>query len=472
MFLKVFLTGFFCALLCFNAEKGFAQKKAADDSTIVVSDTTDLDALFKRARNLAYNKEYIQARRILNAILEKKSEYYDVRSFLGRTYAWDQQYNEARTEFSKVLIEKPDFADALDALIDVEIWTEQFTAANEYIKIALGYYPTSEQFLMKKVKVSLRQQDKLTASLTLRKILEINPGNKEALKMLNETGGLKLNNHITLAYVVDFYNTQNDPQQLSSIEYGKNFKFGSVNLRGNYADKFGKGGWQGELDAYIRFVKGTYAYLNGGYSQVSIFPDYKFGGDIYQKLFAGFEMSLGGRYLHFDTHDSLRLNLGIRKVSDPNEDSTIYVMKNQGTILYTGYIGNYFRNYWFALKTYYTPSSTLKNKAGNSIEKDASATFILNIRYYIGDADSYIGIKLGSGRSPDLPSAATLDPSSLKANAVEPTTLKSYSGGLELQRAAFGRWIVKGDVGYASEEPRPDFFLQRITLNISLKNIF
>ncbi len=471
MFLRILFTALVTVFILQNPIPGFAQKKSSPEAGVVISDTTDLDALFKRARNLAYEKDFIQSRKILRAILERKPEYYDVGSFLGRTYSWDQQYNEARTEFSKVLIEKPDFADALDALIDVEIWTEQFTVANEYINVALGFYPTSEQFLMKKVKVSLRQQDKLTASLTLRKILELNPGNKDALKMLNETGGLKLNNHFTFGYVVDFFNRQNGPQQLSSIEYGKSFRFGSLNLRGNYADKFGKGGWQGELDSYVNFVKGTYAYLNAGYSQVSIFPDYKFGGDIYQKLMAGFEMSLGARYLHFDSNDSLRLKVG-KKVSRPSEDSLIYVQKKQGTLLFTGYVGNYFRNYWFSLRAYYTPQTTLKNNSGHSIKKDASTTLIINMRYYTGDANNYFGLKFGSGRSPDVPSAATLDPATLQANAVNTSTLQSYSGGIEMQRAAFGRWIVKGDVGYAREQTASDRFLQRITLNISLKNIF
>ena len=462
MFLRITGMLILCACMSLCTQKGYAQNKPAADTAIVISDTTDLDALFKKARNFAYNKEYVQAQKILNAILDAKPDYYDVRSFLGRTFAWDQQYNEARTEFSKVLIEKPDFADALDALIDVEIWTEQFAAANEYIKIALGYYPTSEQFLMKKVKVSLRQQDKLTASLTLRKILEINPGNKEALKMLNETGGLKLNNHVTFGYVVDLFDGNKTPQQLSSIEYGKSFKFGSLNLRGNYADKFGKGGWQGELDAYVNFVKGTYAYLNAGFSPVSIFPDYKFGGDIYQKLFSGFEASVGARYLNFSGGDSLRLTLDMKSIADSSADSTIKVMKDEGTIIYTGYIGNYFRNYWFAVKAYYTPETTLKNKNGYTFTKKAGATVILNIRYYFGDADNYFGIRAGSGQSPDEKSAASIDPS----------TLKTYSGGVEIQRAAIGRWLVKGDIGYAKEETTPGNFSQRLTLNISLKNIF
>jgi len=459
------------SILC--SDQAFAQKKAISDTVVVISDTTDLDALFSRARTLAYNKEYTQSRRILTAILEAKSDYYDVRTFLGRTYAWEGLYNEARTEFSRVLIEKPDFSEALDALIDVEIWTEQFTIANEYIKIALSYYPTSEKFLMKKVKVSLRQQDKLTASLTLRKILDINPGNREALKMLNETGGLKLNNHFTVGYVVDFFDKQNKPQQLASFEYGKSFKFGSLNLRANYADKFDDGGWQGELDAYIRFVKGTYAYLNAGYSPSGIFPDYRFGGDIFQKLFAGFEISLGARYLYFDTNDSLPINLGIPRVTNPDADSFRFVMKNPGTLLYTGYIGNYFRNYWFGLRGYYTPKSDLKSNDGSLVTtKDASLSLVLNVRYYISDADNYFGVRFNRGRSPDVPSAATVDPTTAEIGFIETIPLKSYSGTVELQRNAFGKWLVKGEVGYAKEEVARDRYLQRITLNVQLKNIF
>jgi len=455
------------------SDHAIAQKKEINDSPVVVTDTTDLDELYKQARTLAYNKEYAASRKILNAILDAKSDYYDVRTFLGRTYAWEGLYNEARSEFSRVLIEKPDFADALDALIDVEIWAEQFTVANEYIKIALGYYPTSEQFLMKKVKVSLRQQDKLTASMTLRKILDINPGNREALKMLNETGGLKLNNHFTVSYAVDFFDKQNSPQQLASFEYGKSFRFGSLNFRANYASKFGKDGWQVESDAYINFVKGTYAYLNAGYSTSGIFPDLRFGGDIYQKLFAGFEISLGARYLFFDTHDSLPINLGIPRVSNPDADSFMYIMKNQGTLLYTGYIGNYFRNYWFGIRGYYTPKTDLKKYDGTVVtQKDASLSLILNIRYYISDADNYFGVKFNRGRSPDNPSAATVDPNTSEIGFIETFPLKSYSGGVELQRNAFGKWLIKGEVSYAKEEVARDRFLQRITLNIQLKNIF
>lgn len=446
MFLRIFTAVICLVLTCFIPGKIIAQKKAAADYDIVVSDTTDIDALFKRARNLAYNKEYAQSRKILMAILENRSDYYDVRSFLGRTFAWEGLYNEARTEFSKVLIEKPDFSDALDALIDVEIWTEQYTVANEYIKIALGYYPTSEQFLMKKVKVSLRQQDKLTASLTLRKILEINPGNKEALKMLNETGGIKLNNHIQLGYVADFFDKQNEPQQQFFLEFGKNFRPGSFNLRVNYAERFARKSFQGEVDAYLHFIKGNYVYLNAGYSQSSIFPKYRLGGDIFQKLPAGFEISAGARYLKFPKGSTFSFIYNDTEVSGSSSSSTL---------IYTAYIGNYFRDYWFAVRAYVTPKSLEGDEA---VYRTYSKSFLLTIRKYLDDADNYFGVRGGMGQNPDSKYIMELR--------------NSYSGAFEFQRAAFGRWLIKGEVGYSREEPRADFILQHYVINISLKNIF
>src|SRR4051812_37179756 len=80
----------------------FAQK--GNDTTVVITDTTNIDALFKKARDLSYSNNNAQARRICQKILEKNPSYYEVRTFIGRTYAWDQLYDNARTELSRVLI--------------------------------------------------------------------------------------------------------------------------------------------------------------------------------------------------------------------------------------------------------------------------------------------------------------------------------------------------------------------------------
>ena len=55
-----------------------------------------------------------------------------------------------------------------------------------------------------------------------------------------------------------------------------------------------------EIDAYPRFREGTYAYVSGAFApSPSLFPQYRFAGDLYQSLGAGFEASVGYRRMQF-----------------------------------------------------------------------------------------------------------------------------------------------------------------------------
>ncbi|HRU60122.1 MAG TPA: hypothetical protein P5565_01525, partial [Bacteroidia bacterium] len=56
-----------------------AQSKG--DTAIVINERTDIDALFKQAREVSFAGNNLQARRILQRILERKPDYYDVRTF-------------------------------------------------------------------------------------------------------------------------------------------------------------------------------------------------------------------------------------------------------------------------------------------------------------------------------------------------------------------------------------------------------
>lgn len=421
----------FLSLLLWGHSDVFAQSKSTD-TLVVVTDTTDIDALFKKARDFSFQGNNAQARRICQKILEKKPGYYDVRTFMGRTYAWDKRYEEARTEFSRVLIEKEDDIEALGALIDVEMWTENFKVASDYLKIALGYYPTSEDLMLRKARLQLRLDLEESASLTLRRILDLNPGNKEALKMLNSMKDSRLSNKFQLSFNTDFFDKNNSPQKLASGEIGRSFTFGSIAYRATYAERFNTKGLQSEVDGYLRFVKSNYFYLNVGFSDSKIFPEVRAGAEIYQKIPAGFELSGGFRYLQFS---------------------------NPGTKIYTASLGNYFRNYWFSVRVYLTPKTTIET---NDFLKKSSQTLILNIRNYFGDADNYFGIRLGQGQSPD----------ERKITDAGIQRLKSLQGGIEYQRLAFGRWVIKGDLGYSKEEVRASTFQQRISIGIILKTIF
>ncbi|MCC7232012.1 MAG: YaiO family outer membrane beta-barrel protein [Bacteroidia bacterium] len=411
-----------------------AQTKNSPDTNIVVTDTTNLDALFSRARELSYAGNNTLARKICQKILEKKPNYYDVRTFIGRTWSWEKQYDNARTELSRVLIEKESDYEALNALIDVELWTKSLIVAGDYLKIALGYYPTSEDLLLKKARLQVMREDKEDAAITLQRILELNPGNKEALDMLNGMSDSRLNNRFQMNFSADYYPEDQVPQTFVSGELGRAFNFGSIIYRASVAKRYNRTGFQQELDSYARFMKGNYFYFNVGFGDTTkVFPKFKAGAEMFQKLPAGFELSGGWRYLLYT---------------------------NPGVNIYTGSLGNYFRNYWINLRVYMTPK---KNLPTSDILKSSSQTYILEFRNYFGDAENYISFRAGNGQAPDDRKVLT---------AQDIIRLKTISGAVEYQKRAFGRWIAQFEMNYYYVEVRKDVFQQHIVVGIQMKTIF
>jgi YaiO family outer membrane protein len=418
-----------------------AQIKASD-TLVIVTDTTDLDALFKKARELSFNDNYAQARRICLKILEKKPNYYDVRTFLARTYTWQKNYDMARTELSRVLIEKENDQEALSALFDVEFWTANYEVANDYLKIALSYYPNSEELLLKKAKLQMKLEDKGNAALTLRRILDFNPGNKEALQLMNSLEGKRLNNNFQTSYSVDEFAFGKNPQEFLSAQIGRNFTFGSLTMRINTANKFERRGFQYEVESYARFSKKIYANLFVGYAYDEIFPKEKYGAELYFKLPAGFEYSAGIRHQTFSESSSF----------------------------YTTSLGNYYKDYWFNFRAYINPKSdsTFQSKS----LKNTSLTMIVAARKYFSDGDNYLGIKLSRGKSPDE-----------SARIIDGIQVRSYSAGIEAQKSAFGRWVIKVDCSYSREPLRTrglsgdiedafTIYTKRISTGITLKTVF
>lgn len=419
----------FCLLF---SGKAMGQNRASD-TTFVITDTTNLDALYKKAREYAFDNNYAQARRICQKILERKPNYYDVRTFLGRIYAWEKQYDNARTELSRVLIEKENDFEALSALYDVEFWTESYSVANDYLKVALGYYPTSEALLQKKARLQIKLEEKGEAALTLRRILDLNPGQKDAINMMNSLEGRKLSNNFQTSFLVDQFASKSS-QQLVSAELGRNFSFGSLTIRGYFADRFGIKGIQYEVENYTHFTKTTYVNLVAGYSDISLFPKEKYTAELFQKLPAGFEISMGLRYLKF---------------INP-------------TTIYTGSITNYYKDYYFNVRTFITP----KNSTGDFHTKSTSFTVIASIRIYFGDSDNYLGVKAGQGNSTDLNYKDLTN-----ANGVllyYPTT----QGGVEFQKRAFGRWLLKCELTYAKDNPYSGRYSKRLSTTITMKTVF
>jgi YaiO family outer membrane protein len=156
-----------------------------------------------------------------------------------------------------------------------------------------------------------------------------------------------------------------DPIFFSNLSYNHRTKIGSIIPRINFSNRSGNSGLQYEIDFYPKFLKRFYAYLNYGYSNTTVYPSHKAGGDIYVNLPGAFEFSAGGRYI---------------------------VTQTQNVTALTNSIGHYRGNYYFSLRSFINP------RPGNLTR--ISANFLT--RKYFKDAENFIGINFGVGYSPEL----------------------------------------------------------------------
>jgi YaiO family outer membrane protein len=385
------------------------------------------DELFARARTLAHKGKRQEARDICTAILEQKPGYHGVRVLLGRLYLWDEDYDQARREFLRVLEEKPDFHGARNAMIDAEYWSDHYQSALIHCNKGLAFSPDYEDFLLKKTRILIKMEDYKQASDTVHRLININPAHEDALRLLESIKYSTELFRISQRYRFDGLKRDGGdfrPWHLAALELSTKTSLGTLIGRVNYGScTYGseaKNGTQFEVDVYPKFKEGLYAYLNVGYSSDSIFPQYRFGSELYMSLPFSFEFSAGIRYLDFSSSNVL---------------------------IYTGSVGKYYKNYWFSLRPFIISKST-----GLSISS------LLLIRKYIRSRDNYLGFLFGFGSSP------------VEIFYLEDIErVNSFKLGLEVMRELSRSIVIMCFARFEREEYVRNKFGNRITISLRLE---
>ena len=323
----------------------------------------DPDASFETARNLAFNKQRKQAQDTLLSILTKYPDYSEIRSFLATTYSWDSEYKKARKEFAYILEKDSKSKSTWIAAIKNELWADMPYAALEMSVEALKIFSDDFEILYLKASAQESTNNTLEALNTLDYILDKNPQDQQAKDYKISLNIKARHNSIGINSTVDLYSSVFDPMQYHTFKYGRQTKYGSIIGKVNFNRRFQENGLQYEVDVYPKISKGFYAYLNIGLSNSFLFPDVRYGAELYKSLPKSFEVSLGFRTLKYSTT----------------------------TNIYTGSVGWYTGNSYWSFRPYVTPGGAGTSTSGT-----------LSYRKYRSDADNYLGLALGIGFSPEI----------------------------------------------------------------------
>lgn len=235
--------------------------------------------------------------------------------------------------------------------------------------------------------------------------------------------GVAARTYVEADYSFTSFRGHTDPWQLASTSLGRRGALGSLIARLNYADRFDRTGGQFEVDAYPRLGSGTYAYLNAGYSEAEIFPDWRFGAEVFKSLSDAWEVSAGVRHLRFD---------------------------ETPVTLFTGSVGKYVGNYWLSARPF------IRAK-----EAGTSASGSLTARRYFADADQYVGVRLGYGSTP-----------SEQITRDEIGRVNSFSGGLHGSVGLRRNLLTTWSFGYDTDELSPGSTREGWSVSLGPKLIF
>lgn len=387
------------------------------------------DSLFTEAKALAAAGEFERARELMLPALEAYPDYHDIRVFIGRTYAWENNEQEAIPYFQETLQRDSTNVDAWIALGDVRNWSGD-------------YHTTVEE--MTKAESSLKNDSAGLNEVKVRKasaLFELREY-RDALTALEGTAGpkserirqntlLRLVNHSVDVYgSAEFFSAEYDNMYYGTVQVGQSTKYGMAIARINTAHRFGENGFQGEIDLYPRITNDIYGYVNYGYSQnTTVFPNHRVGGELYTAIGKRFEVSLGMRYLYF------------------NSASTV--------TMYTGSVGCYYKKYWFNIRPFITPQ-----------EDGVDVSTSLLARRYLKESRSWITLRGSFGFSPDARRIQV-------GQGEQIQILQTYLVGAEWQQTLSQNWMFILGFNYTKQELAfsPGDFVNIYTPSLGIKRL-
>lgn len=374
------------------------------------------DEAFARARRLAFAGRRDEASALCRRILQGSPGYLDVRILLGRIHAWAGRYDEGRRELQQVLTADPRYLDGRLALVDLELWADQPQAAQRLCDEGLAVQPAQPALLLRKARAQKALGAFPEALATARSAQQADPALYEARQLIENLAELTQRSKVSLSETYDRFDRTFDPWHLTALSLSHRFDAGSLIGRINRASRFGDTGHQLEVDAYPRWQDGTYFYLNAGFSDASIFPHRRYGGEVFHNFARGIEGSLGLRHLRF---------------------------ASSSVTIYTGSLGKYWGDYLFSLRVNHTPGSLGASQSGS-----------VAVRRYFGDGENHLTLSLGSGVSPDQPNpnADILNLRSRKASLAAQGWVRRrliLSGGFAVERQEVGQGLDRTQTSFS-----------------------
>lgn len=337
------------------------------------------EAQFQRARALAASGDAVQRERALAlyaAMLARSADNSDVQLARGRTYAWMGRHAEAEADLKAVVERKPDYADAWSALGDLYLWSDRPADAEAAYAHWVELAPNESAALIARGRAHRAAGDLAAAradfdAAQARGADAAEVGRLQASLMPPPAAvsdaliGSEYRWQLRGSVDQAMFSGNRADWTDAELSLRRRFARGSLALETLRAHRFGQTDTAWALDGYASLW--SRAYGNARYQRGpsgGILPRDAWRLELFQGVGQGWELSASIDHLRFDS-DTEFYGVGVGR-----------------------YVGNWYARY----KLQHVPGAGSGSWSHRLVVRN----------YYRGDADDYVEVSAGTGRSTDL----------------------------------------------------------------------
>lgn len=326
------------------------------------------------ARQLAIDGQRDEAITAYDAMLAEHPGNVDVLLGRGRTHAWMKNWAEAERDLVAVTQSSPEYADAWSALGDMYLWSdrpEQSVGAYDRW-VALRPDDASAKLARGRAHRSAGHAEQARSDFTAAAEAGAEPNvvasNIAALDRRVQDPDRTVPEGYNWSARLSAGHTGFSPDRDGDwnnydVSIRRHFDRGSLAGEFLTVQRFGKTDHAFAADAYGDLWQRAYANFRFQYSpDASLFPEYAWRAELFQGVGKGWELSASYDNLHFSSSDVDIYGVGV---------------------------GKYVGNFYVRGRALYIPGGS-----GSGVRYRALGRY-----YYNGDADSYVEINAGTGRS-------------------------------------------------------------------------
>jgi tetratricopeptide (TPR) repeat protein len=240
------------------------------------------------------------ALRLVRQLVSQDPHDFEARNWVARLQSWKGDFKEAEQLYRRVLADHPGDVEAEIGLADVLGWQKRYPAAIEILKSLESREPNNLEILSRLGRLFFWQHDRLDARHYFHRVLQIDPGNKEARSAIRDMEG-QTPFHLESGYLFEGYNfvsnTNGTQTQLVYKDYDRITLLGGF----QFQNKFGQNDSLFTLGGTYRGLKRT--YLRGEFTAApksqTVVPNQDYSGEVTQGLAHGVAIGGGFRYLIF-----------------------------------------------------------------------------------------------------------------------------------------------------------------------------